>query len=239
MRLFHRITIFGATSLLASISTLGGISNLPSDILKRSYDGDPDGLRVSPQKIMGPCGHPYPGYLRFYKPPLSLSEKKKTQFDRSHLIPLPVSTKASTPPDSLDSIVAPFPEAPSIVQTSSGFGDGGLFTTQSSDGTTWSVSSSPAEASSTPINISTPVAPVEETSTLTPIVESQEKPLKPVLDSRNSSQSLPSQLLYYFQQPLESARNKKDVIVPFDIPVQVQTTQTPPPSRSKATLIVE
>lgn len=204
--------------------------HLPGGGLNRFYNDDPDEFAAPAVAIKGPCGHAYPGYLMIFQPLGLRVDTVAVVFDRTQLVPLPteaVVTEGTLPP--VD--VAPLNQPASIFETASGNGDGTLSTLKTHDAITWSASSSPETEE--PV---TPGVPAEAVPAVSlPIIHSSNIPS--VVPSNPQPLTLPAQLLYFFQQPLQTNTSKSSIVMPFEVPIQGQVTTTPPPSPSKATFI--
>ncbi len=230
-RLSQGIVVLMAFWLLSTHTLMAVPFHLPGGGLNRLYNDDPDEFAAPAVAIKGPCGHAYPGYLMIFEPIGLRVDTAAVVFDRTQLVPLP--TEAVVPAATLPPVdVAPLNQPASIFETASGNGDGTLSTLKTHDAITWSASSSPETEE--PV---TPLIPAEAVPSLPlPIIPSQvNKPS--AAPATVQPLTLPAQLLYFFQQPLQTNNSKSSIVMPFEVPVQGQGTTTPPPSPSKATFI--
>jgi hypothetical protein len=136
--------------------------------------------------------------------------------------------------------VEPLDQPSSTLSTHAPLIDGTLDTFQTSDSTTWNVSTSEADFKDPNIHL-LPLHP--EAAVTAPVLlnESVSLPVEnPVLIAEPPAQlSLPAQLLHFFQQPLNTHPYQNAVVLPFELPLQTDLKQGDIKGKSRAVYQVD
>lgn len=202
------------------------------------YCSDPHQWALEGTALKGPCGRQHAGYLTYKQEHFILIYDNPSFFDR-HLLINPEPPKAS---ERKLIPVAPIDQEPSTLSTRSPLVDGTLETFRENDNTTWNVSSSQPEFTKDNIHL-LPTSPSIQAQ-IRPEdahILSNPTPEAPVLISPSSTPlSVPAQLLYFFQQPINTHPHQNAVVLPFELPLKsTDLNQGNTQGTSKATYQIE